>query len=77
MTGKILIIEDETRLRTMLQRVLQSEGHTVLTAADGEEGIRCLEQESFDLVITDIMMGAVSGFDVMNHISTHTPETLV
>lgn len=77
MTGKILIIEDEARLRTILHRLLTSQGHQVSTATNGEEGLQFLAQESFDLVITDVMMGQVSGFDVMEYITTHASETLV
>jgi DNA-binding response OmpR family regulator len=77
MPGKILIIEDEKRLRTNLKLLLTSEGYTVSTAADGEEGLAYLQQEPCDLVITDIMMGEVNGFQVMEYIAKHTPETLV
>ena len=77
MPGKILIIEDEKRLRTNLKLLLTSEGYTVATAADGEEGLAYLQQEPCDLVITDIMMGEVNGFQVMEYIAKHTPETLV
>jgi DNA-binding response OmpR family regulator len=46
MPGKILIIEDEKRLRTNLKLLLTSEGYTVSTAADGEEGLAYLQQGS-------------------------------
>ena len=77
MMGKILIIEDEEHLRENLDLLLTDEGYHVVTAEDGEEGIQCLVQEPFDLVITDIMMGNVSGFGVMDYIATHTLDTLV
>ena len=77
MPGKILIIEDEKRLRNNLKLLLTSEGYTVATAADGEEGLAYLQQKPCDLVITDIMMGEVNGFQVMEYIAKHTPETLV
>src|SRR5713226_181423 len=77
MMGKILIIEDEEHLRENLDLLLTDEGYHVVTAENGEEGIQCLVQEPFDLVITDIMMGNVSGFEVMDYIVTHTLDTLV
>jgi two-component system NtrC family sensor kinase len=77
MSGKILIIEDEKRLRSNLQLLLQSEGYTVSAAADGREGITCLQQEPYDVVITDIMMEGVNGFQVMEYIAANTPETMV
>src|SRR5215510_7571410 len=77
MPGESRIGEDEKRLRTNLKLLLTSEGYTVSTAADGEEGLAYLQQEPCDLVITDIMMGEVNGFQVMEYIAKHTPETLV
>jgi len=77
MTGKILIIEDEKRLRTGLQSLLTDEGYTVAAAADGQEAFQCLEQEHFDIIITDIMMGEVNGFEVMEYVAAHAPDTLV
>ncbi len=77
MTGKILIIEDEKRLRTNLQLLLESEGYTVSAVADGQAGIECLKQAPCDVVITDIMMEGVNGFQVMEYIAAHAPESLI
>ena len=77
MTGNLLIIEDEQRLRNNLKLLLMAEGYTVATAADGQEGIELLKQEPFDIVITDIMMGDVNGFQIMEYLSTHTPDILI
>ncbi len=74
---KILIIEDEEHLRENLDLLLTDEGYHVVTAENGEEGIQCLVQEPFDLVITDIMMGNVSGFAVLEYVVTHRLDTLV
>ncbi len=74
---KILIIEDEEHLRENLGDLLTDEGYRVVTAEDGEEGIQCLVQEPFDLVITDIMMGNVSGFAVLEYVVTQRLDTLV
>src|SRR2546426_12416874 len=61
---RILVIEDETPMRTGLQDVLQAEGYRVLTAADGEEGLRRAVEEKPDLVLLDIMMPRLDGFAV-------------
>jgi len=74
---KILIIEDEEHLRENLGYLLTDEGYRVVTAEEGEEGIQCLVQEPFDLVITDIMMGNVNGFAVLEYVMTHRLDTLV
>lgn len=75
--GQILLIEDEKRLRSNVQMLLTAEGYTVSTAADGDEGMRCLQQQPYDVVITDVMMEGSNGFQVMEYIATHCPETLV
>jgi len=72
MMEKILIIEDEEHLRDNLELLLTDEGYHVVTAENGKEGIQCLVQEPFDLVITDIFMGNVGGFAVMEYVATHT-----
>src|SRR5919109_813850 len=61
----ILLIEDEARLRHNLQILLQSEGYYVVTAEHGAEGLQRLQEEPFDLVITDLVMPEMDGFQVM------------
>ena len=73
----ILLIEDEARLRDNLQTLLQSEGYSVTTAQNGAEGIKRLRQESFDLVITDLVMPEVDGFQVLEYLKAYSPETVV
>jgi signal transduction histidine kinase len=73
----ILLIEDETRLRDNLQTLLQSEGYYVTSAQNGAEGIKRLRQESFDLVITDLVMPVVDGFQVLEYLKSYSPETVV
>lgn len=74
--GNVLVIEDEQRLRLNLKVLLSHEGYTVTLAADGNEGVRCLQNASFDIVITDIMMEGGNGFQVLEYIATHVPNTL-
>src|ERR671918_2012005 len=73
----ILLIEDEARLRDNLQILLQSEGYRVTAAQNGAEGIKRLRQESFDLVITDLVMPEVDGFQVLEYLKAYSPETVV
>jgi|SRR6266446_2989857 len=77
MMEKILVIEDEEHLRDNLELLLTDEGYHVVTAENGKEGIHCLVQAPFDLVITDIIMGDVGGFAVLEHVVTHTLDTPV
>jgi len=59
---RILIIEDEAPMRTALTDLLAAEGYRVLTAADGESGLRRALDEKPDLVLLDIMMPKLDGF---------------
>jgi signal transduction histidine kinase len=73
----ILLIEDELQLRENLQILLQSVGYQVTTAANGVEGIQQLQEQAFDLVITDLVMPGMDGFKVMDYLRVHSPETVV
>ena len=62
--SRILIIEDELPMRTALADVLAGEGYRVLTAADGEEGLRRALDEHPDLILLDLMMPRLDGYAV-------------
>ena len=62
---RILIIEDEKPLARALELKLTHVGFETKNAANGEEGLALLKQESFDLVLTDLMMPKVDGFAVL------------
>ena len=61
---RILIIEDETPMRTALRDVLEAEGHRAITAADGESGLQRALAEKPDLILLDIMMPKLDGYQV-------------
>jgi DNA-binding response OmpR family regulator len=62
--SRILIIEDETPMRTALADVLEGEGYRALSAADGEAGLRKAVDEKPDLILLDVMMPKMDGFAV-------------
>ena len=62
--SRILIIEDEAPMRTALADLLTSEGHRAITAADGESGLHRALEEKPDLILLDIMMPKLDGFQV-------------
>jgi DNA-binding response OmpR family regulator len=64
--SRILVIEDEKRLRRELVQMLRDEGHDVLEAADGREGLDLIKAERPEIVLTDIFMPNVDGFEVIN-----------
>lgn len=61
---KVLIIEDEKRIRRFLQLELEHEGYIVSTAEDGEEGINKFKKDFFDIILLDLMMPKISGEEV-------------
>ena len=62
--SRILIIEDETPMRTALADLLAAEGYRPITAADGESGLKRALEEKPDLILLDIMMPKLDGFQV-------------
>ena len=69
MAKKITIVEDEEILRDLLKNKLTAEGYEVSTANDGEEGITRIKQERPDLIILDIVMPKMGGFEVMEELN--------
>lgn len=63
--AKILIVEDDALVRRMLCETLRDCGHEVQSASDGDEGIAMIRNQSFDLVITDMLM-KTSGLELLN-----------
>jgi two-component system, OmpR family, response regulator MprA len=61
---RLLVVEDERRMLDLLRRGLTEEGHVVVCASDGCEGLLKLRDEHFDLVILDIMMPKLDGYEV-------------
>lgn len=62
---KILIIEDDTKIRSILKEILEERDHEIEEAGDGQEGLKKLEQGSFDLCLCDIKMPKMDGLEVL------------
>jgi CheY-like chemotaxis protein len=71
---KVLLVEDDNNLREIFQMRLQAEGYTTVVAADGEEGLVMAMKEKPDLVIADVMMPKLSGFEMVESLRA-APET--
>jgi len=74
---KILIIEDEKGMNEVLRILLEAEGYDVTSAFDGYEGVDAIKNDIFDLVITDIKMPGLSGFEVLKTVKEISPDTIV
>lgn len=66
--GRVLAIDDEKAILDMLKRALVLFGFIVEIASSGEEGIEKFDNESFDVVVTDILMPGIDGVSVLNYI---------
>ncbi|MGB0102896.1 MAG: response regulator, partial [Candidatus Sulfotelmatobacter sp.] len=60
----LLVVEDERRMLELLRRGLSEEGHTVSCAADGSEGLQMVRDHDFDVVILDVMLPKMDGFEL-------------
>lgn len=74
---RILVIDDEMVVRGVIQEILQDEGYQVVDAATGEDGIILFNKEHFDLVITDLGMPVMSGWDVTQILKSINQEVPV
>ena len=78
MTGKqILVVDDDESLRRITQLQLEEAGYQVLTAANGEQALRVIEEETPALVITDWKMPGLSGLDLLQKVHDSSPQTTV
>lgn len=64
----ILVVDDEPSVLAMVRMVLELEGHVVETVDDGEQALAALDLATFDLVLLDVMMPGLSGFEVAREI---------
>ena len=77
---KILIAEDDQELRQLFQHVLIKNGYTVKGVGNGREGLAAIEQEYYDLIISDIMMPVMDGYSFVRHLrdtGNNTPVLMI
>jgi len=74
---KVLVVDDDPVVRKSFDRVLTSKGYAVITAENGEEALRKLNEEKYDLVYTDIRMPGISGLEVAEQVKARKPWTPV
>ena len=74
---RILVIDDEPRIRDACILVLSDKGFEVAAAPDGEQGLQMIKERHYDIVLVDLMMPTISGFDVLSEVRNHHPDTVV
>ncbi|MFN3640320.1 MAG: response regulator transcription factor, partial [Flavobacterium sp.] len=71
----ILIIEDDTRVAELINRVLSEEGFQTTLAYDGTFGSKLALQHDFDIIITDVILPGINGLDLVKSLRSHRLET--
>ena len=74
---KVLIVDDDPRMCDSLEALLSNQGYEIHKSNSGHEAMECLAKTAFDLVLLDIVMPDMNGHQLMGHINSQTPETLV
>lgn len=74
---RVLIVDDDDLVRETLRFVLEDGGYRVYSVASGAEALRLLEREPIDIVLSDIFMPGMNGFDLLRQIRERAPETPV
>ncbi len=75
--ARILIVDDEESDRLLQQRILERYGHEAFTAGSGEEALRDLRLKSIDLVITDLQMPGLHGFELISLLRDCSPRPAI
>lgn len=72
--GSILVVEDEAEIRDEIVETLVDDGYAVYEASNGEEALKIATKVSVEVILCDINMPVMSGYDLMNTVRTHHPE---
>lgn len=77
MSAKILIVDDEQFVRDLLEKVLHRRGHEVVVVGDADQALKTLEGAEFDLLLTDVVMPGMDGFDLLRRVKSAYPQIKV
>lgn len=74
---KILLVDDEELLREGVQEMLEMQGFSVISAANGELALACVKEQDIDLIITDLVMPKMDGIDFVQQLRMINPDVPV
>ena len=74
---RILVIDDEKRIRDITNKMLTNEGFEVALAETGDIGMKMIEEKHYDIILLDLMMPGISGLDLLPHLRSHHPYSVV
>lgn len=75
--ANILVIDDDVQILWVIRRILEKEGHKVISAPDGEKGMQLYQNAPYDLLITDMIMPNKSGINLISDILHDYPEAKI
>ena len=73
----ILVVDDELSMRQFLEMLLSQKGYQVTLAKNGKQALGSIKQKKYDLVLTDIRLGDITGLDVLRAVKKEHPDTVV
>ena len=74
---KILVIDDEAGIRSSLKGILEDEGYSIKTVVTGEDALKLLKRQNFDLILLDIWLPQMNGIDILKEIKKMEENSLV
>ncbi|HKO56413.1 MAG TPA: response regulator, partial [Thermoanaerobaculia bacterium] len=74
--SKVLVVEDDSATQSLLRTIAQREGFEVLTADDGAQALVILARSTVDVILLDLLLPRVNGFEVLRHLRCTSPELL-
>src|SRR5262245_6090496 len=75
--ARVLVIDDEPIIRDVLQEILSREGYAIESVSDAEAGLKALESGQHDLIILDLMLPGIGGFETLKEIKRRDPDSVV
>lgn len=72
---QVLVVEDEQRMAELLRQGLEEEGHSVILAANGRDGVAMAESHPFDAIVLDVMLPGMDGFSVARRLRSARNQT--
>ncbi len=76
-TLKILVVDDELEYTMAMEIILESEGYDVMCASSGEMALEQMQTQTFDVIITDLIMGGMDGLELLAEVKASSPDTEV
>ncbi|MBI2881384.1 MAG: sigma-54-dependent Fis family transcriptional regulator [Candidatus Tectomicrobia bacterium] len=74
---RILVVDDDPRNRNLISKVLKEDHFDVWTAENGGTAVELMEEEAFEIILTDLVMPRVDGLELLDHVRAHSPRTQV